>query len=660
MRVLLVVSLLGACAPRAIDGTTVQMNFERGRKLWRGPIPSNDLLRDDGTVSLAGFVRSENPGFVEAMLDVIERDARGFSTAAPIYLPMTGSPSASLVDAAASVGADAPILLLDVSADSAEYLSRRPFDAHFLADGGPYATQNLLVVFPVQGRPLRPNVRYAAIVRRSLGDADGKPLGVSLEMSQLVAGVRPTGMSERAYDDYRDVLGLLERDAKISPRDLAGLAVFTTDDPTRGVAKVREAVQAQPLPTPNAPFVHALTFPEYCVFETTIDVPVFQAGMPPYFTGGGDWQLDADGAPILQTTMRANLIVSLPRAEAPPGGFPTVAYMRQGGPGKWPLVERGARTLTAAPVLGTGPARELARAGFAGVSLDGPLTGLRNPGNQDEQLLTFNFLNPVALRDNIRQGAIEIDLLAALIEHLVVDASACGGSSAQRFDAEKLVLFGHSTGAWVAAIAAAFEPRFRAVILSGAGASWVENIVYKRKPLEVKTFAEQIVGYGEIGRQLTEIDPLVMLAQWAADPADPQNYASKLVDEPPVQSRHVLMFQGVVDNYIMPPIANALALRIGVDLGVVPDLAPLEESLERLLPIAGRGRVSLPLASNRSANSPVTVALVQHPEDGIEDGHEIVFQREEAKYQYRCFLKTFASTGVPVVPQPSADTGLCP
>ena len=39
-----------------------------------------------------------------------------------------------------------------------------------------------------------------------------------------------------------------------------------------------------------------------------------------------------------------------------------------------------------------------------------------------------------------------------------------------------------------------------------------------------------------------------------------------------------------------------------------------------------------------------------HPSDGIEDGHEIVFQTEGPRSQYRCFLRTFAEGGAPHVP----------
>ena len=40
-----------------------------------------------------------------------------------------------------------------------------------------------------------------------------------------------------------------------------------------------------------------------------------------------------------------------------------------------------------------------------------------------------------------------------------------------------------------------------------------------------------------------------------------------------------------------------------------------------------------------------------HPEDGIEDGHEVLFQRVEARRQLRAFLETLAE-GRPAVIAP--------
>ena len=50
--------------------------------------------------------------------------------------------------------------------------------------------------------------------------------------------------------------------------------------------------------------------------------------------------------------------------------------------------------------------------------------------------------------------------------------------------------------------------------------------------------------------------------------------------------------------------------------------------------------------------------LTQNPSDGIEDGHEVVFQTEGPKHQYVCFLKGLLQ-GTPMVPTAGVSTDPC-
>ena len=47
------------------------------------------------------------------------------------------------------------------------------------------------------------------------------------------------------------------------------------------------------------------------------------------------------------------------------------------------------------------------------------------------------------------------------------------------FDGTTMALMSHSMGSTISPLTLAFEPRYRAAILSGAGGSWIENIIYK-------------------------------------------------------------------------------------------------------------------------------------------------------------------------------------
>jgi hypothetical protein len=138
-------------------------------------------------------------------------------------------------------------------------------------------------------------------------------------------------------------------------------------------------------------------------------------------------------------------------------------------------------------------------------------------------------------------------------------------------------------------------------------------------------------------------DPLLSLFQWACESADPPVYSRHVTLEPTVgPPRHVLMMQGIVDHYILPPIADAESLSLGLDLAgpelddTPPEIAGLAP-LGPLLGLVGRSSVALP------------VSLDLRSKSGVEDGHEVVFQTAGPKHQYSCFLKGLIE-GVPVVP----------
>jgi hypothetical protein len=241
------------------------------------------------------------------------------------------------------------------------------------------------------------------------------------------------------------------------------------------------------------------------------------------------------------------------------------------------------------------------------------------------------------------------------------DVSSCPGATAPlTLDLGHLALMGHSLGASVLPLAAAVEPAYGAIVLSGSGGSWIENVLYKQLPIEIRPVAELLAG--EPTGSMTALDPVLSLVQWAAECADATVYEPLLIQVPPPgsQKRHVLMVQGIVDHYILPRIANASSAPLGLDLaGPALDDNPEYVDQQRvldILPFVGRGPISLPASNNES---PVTAVLVQHPEDGIEDGHEVIFQTDPPKHQYRCFLQSWRS-GVPIVPVDGpADAG-CP
>jgi hypothetical protein len=611
------------------DPGGMHLLHEFGGGFWEAPLPSDHRRHADGTVDIGGFPNPEGIPFVDQMVGLTDGQLGGAGTSSTVYFSAEGAfDPASLPDVHASVLADSQVFVIGVQPGSGDFGVRIPIDVTWLEDGGPFGADDMLALLPLQGRPMLASTRYAAVVMRDLGDDSGERLGPA-----------PLEAMPDSYEPGLAVLPLLGIDVT----EIAGLAVFTTQDPTAGTRTLAEAAATEALEF-SQPFELTDEFDEFCVFQAVVAMPVYQAGEPPYLTGGGGIALDGDGSPVLQRFEDANLVITLPREEPPEGGWPVTVFIRTGGGGERPLVDRGVRDASGEVLEpGTGPALQITRAGIAGVSVDGPHGGLRNVSGGDEQFLIFNVTNPEAMRDNIRQSAAELALLPELLAGMSVDASACEGIGGEvTFQTERMVLMGHSMGATIAPLVLAVQSRYDAVVLSGAGGSWIHNIVYKLSPLEVRPLAEVLLQYD--GRTLTPDDPALMLLQWSGESADPPVYARGV-------GVHTLMIQGIVDTYILPPMANATTVSLGLDLGGEPldaghpELAQFRP-IEELLPLVGRGRVELPVEGNLVGG--FTGVVTQHLEDGVEDGHEVFFQTEGAKGQYGDFLEAWV-TGTPRV-----------
>ncbi len=361
--------------------------------------------------------------------------------------------------------------------------------------------------------------------------------------------------------------------------------------------------------------------------------------------------------------------MTIPRAPMPAGGWPIAHFIRTGGGGTRPLVDRGPAAVNGGPAIvpGSGPALWFAKAGLAGAMIDGPHEDIRNLTNDNEDFLMFNINNLEALRDNVRESAAEYALFAHTLASLQLDVSDCPGTtSPATFDATHLGLMGHSMGSTIAPLSLADEPLYRIAVLSGAGASWIENVMWKQQPLDIRPVVDLLLRYDDLDppRIVPEDDPALTLLQWSVEPADPLVYTRQPLQEPPPgqSPRPVLMEQGIVDHYIMPNIANATSLSLGLDLAGTPLDATNAElvadgtpTLESVLPYSGRHPLMPPVAGNYASG--LTAVVVQHPSDGIEDGHEMVFQTDPPKREYRCFLQTWIAGQTPLLPVPRRGHG---
>jgi hypothetical protein len=586
--------LAGCAAAPEVPSDGAMGLFDRDAAYGRRPIPS--LAPWDP----ASFPNPDGVPFVDTLKGAVV--GLGPARSGAIVLPLDRAVDLAPVGVHASLEDDAGAFLVDVDPDSPERGRRVPVDAVYRG-GDVYGAEHAVVLLPLQGWPLRPGTLYAAGVR---ADAVG---GVVPPWLHALATGAPEGWPADEVVRWKQAL------AQLPAREFAAVTVFETGDPT---ADLVERVPATPAAVWVDDPVPLETHDGFCVHEGRVRMPVFQEVTPPYTGGGGGF------ADTVQRDEDARLFVTVP--EGATGTLPAVVFVRTGGGGDRPLIDRGPRTEPGVDVPGTGYAGVFAEAGYVGIQVDGPLGGLRNPTGGDEQFLVFNVANPVAMRDNLRQSALEL----ALLPDLLTGASLVGCDGQPIALAPDLVLFGHSMGATIAPVAASLTDAYDALVLSGAGGSWIHNVVSKEKPLAVRPIAAGIVGVPEAS--LDPFHPVLSLLQWAGEAADPPLVGAELRD------RDVLMLQGLVDRYILPDIANATSLSLGLDLAGPPldaDAVPTMRGLEELLPLAGRQRLPLPVRGNQDGR---TAVVVQHAEDGVEDGHEVAFQLEVARAQVLGFL----------------------
>jgi pimeloyl-ACP methyl ester carboxylesterase len=652
------------------SGTAPRMDFARP-DFYGAPFPSDDLLTPDGHVVLDAFPNPQKNILTAQVGRMIASYAHGFSVVGGAFVSFTDDlDPASLPSLEDSVTPSASVFLTSVTDGAPDLGVRVPIYVSFDADGGPFGAPHLLSAVPLGGMVLRPKQTYALVVTRGVRDVRGAQIAAAPQVAMLANGETPAGMPQRVAATYKAALEKVAATGT-APANVAGLAVFTTDDPAASFRAAARALSARPLPQTTTAPKKGETFDGYCVYNAQIAMPDYQTGTPPYGSTGGDLALATDGSPIQQRLAPARVVLTVPRSVMPAAGYPIMTLVRTGAGGDRPLVDRGVQAKTGGDALmpGTGPAMELAKVGFAGAMVDGPHGGPRNVSNGDEQFLMFNVSNPYALRDNVRESALELSVFSAWLRALSFDASDCPGvgTTPVRFDAEKAALMGHSMGATIAPLALAITRGWKGAVLSGEGGSYIENVMWKEHPLFVRPLMETLFGFGASRRKLTRGDPVLTLMQWALEPADPIVYARDLVREPPKgeSPRQLLMEQGIVDHYILPPIANAMTLALGLDLAGAeldttnaelvarPELTPLA----KVLPLGGRKSIGLPASANITAS--VTAVVVQHPSDGIEDGHEIMFQTEPPKAEYRCFLASLAKGGAAHVPDGTKGSA-CP
>jgi hypothetical protein len=311
------------------------------------------------------------------------------------------------------------------------------------------------------------------------------------------------------------------------------------------------------------------------------------------------------------------------------------------------------------PTPGFGPGYVVALHGIAAASGAGPLNPERLPNASDYAYLNINNLG--AFPQTFQQGVFEHRmLLDALLALHVPQATvaACTGISTPSgdhfFDAQKLVAGGQSMGGMYTNMVGAVEPRFGALVPTGAGGFWNLMILESTIVPGARNLLGTALGIDDT--QLVFLHPAMNVIALAWEAAEPMAYMARLSHRPlpGVPVHHLYEPVGMNDTYFPTDVYDAAALAYAnqeAGTAVWPSMqdALTLESITGLAPYPVRG--------NRDGKTRV---VVQYMGDGIIDPHYIYRQLDAVKHQYGCFLESYLRDGVPTVPAPGAIDDPCP
>ena len=660
--------------PPVPEGVTLR--FDADAERWEGeafydiPFPSDLRRDDDGTIAMRGMPNDVDQFLLGGLLEGAE-EMRGFSSLsvawfrfdADVALPsaVEEGPLAGLVAA----DAEADVFLVNVDPDSAARGALVPLEAQRFEED-PYLRDGVLGLAAWAGYVLDPDTTYAYVIRRSLGDTEGEPLGVPETLWRLAHG-DPALEGTRAHEVYAPLWPTLDT-LGLAPDEVAAATVFTTADVVQELHDLTEAMRAR-----YTLSIDGLTLdPEsggardgFCHLVGTVTVPEHQLGSPP-FNDGGSFEWGDDGLPVQQFETTIPVVITIPRAPMPSEGYPLMLYFHGSGGVSAQVVDRGRATEPGDPgEPGYGPAYVVAQRGFASAGSAHPINPERVPGATDFAYLNFNNLS--MFRDLFRQGVIEQRLYLDALLALELDPAlleGCegptlpDGQDAFLFDPDGVVTLGQSMGAVYVNIVSAIDPRVGAGVPTGAGGYWSYMILSTDLVPGAATLFETVFRVGD--GQFSRLHPTLHALQTAWEPAEPFVYMPRLARLPldGHPRRPIYEPVGLDDRYFSTDVFDAAVLAYGHRQAG----ETVWERAQAVLSLAGlEGIEDYPVRENMQAadGSAYTSVFVQYEGDGILDSHNIFQQLDEVKHQYGCFLETHVRDGVALVPAPAALGAPC-
>jgi hypothetical protein len=660
MRRLLVISVL-LCACGDDDGGTsktayfdLETELAGSESYWNLPFPSDLRLRANGSPDLDGFPNPRNVPILQALLSVAD-ERRGWPTMPIAFIRFTAPvPARAITEVIAAD--DEAVTLIDIDPQSPEVGARFPLVAQTLAKDS-YLPDDVVTLAPRPGIVLRANTRYAYVIRSAFAPG----FSPAPAFAELAAGKTPSGAKGAAAKTLYEPLWAALDGAGIDRDDAIVAAVFTTGDEVARLRARSEEVRAAENPAiENVMLVgpsNGEGYDGFCALTATIDMPQYQKGEPPFDTEGR-FVLDANDAPMKQNVVTIPISITIPKGAMPADGWPLYQFIHGSGGLSNQIVDRGRiATPTGEPETGKGPGYIVARHGIAGVGAAMPVNPERVPNASEYAYLNIN--NLAAFPYTFQQGVIETRLLLdAMLALQIPQATlaSCGATApggTHRFDGAKVVAGGQSMGGMYTNMTAAIEPRWTALVPTGAGGFWNYMIL----ETELVPGARSLLGtaLGIDDTQLVFAHPALSVLGLGWEAAEPIAYMNRINARrlPSIGARDIYQSVPKGDENFTTSVYDAAVLAThNEQAGTI-----VWPELQTALALEGLdGLVGYPVKGNLDG---ATRVAVQFEGDGIIDPHYIFQQLDGVKHQYGCFLFTHLRDGVATVPAPGALTDPC-
>jgi pimeloyl-ACP methyl ester carboxylesterase len=484
---------------------------------------------------------------------------------------------------------------------------------------------NTLAIMPIPGNVMKPNTTYACVVTKSV-TSGGAPVAATADFTAAIDGLGTNTDANDIYENAADAVELYG--GGLARSDLAGMAVFTTEDPNADLVAIRTAVLPS-LAIPTADFAYVA---QDLVFDTPelLDAglgtlahdkmsvlatgwyasPRFQTVDP---NGNGKTEdlpdlahlekpcqiacepdderfvdvAPADGLPDVQTTPHIPFTVVVPNTPQPVNGYPIIINQHGLGGNRDTVAQFG---------------NALAERGFASIGIEAVGHGYRfhdpdgtSQTNRTQADKVANFPGGTLVPDGFADqgffgvplGAISTQLgffnafvnlvgvrdnfrqtcvdLMSLVR--LIKSHSIDSALSVSIDENNIFFMGHSLGGLMGSCLAAFEPDVKAYVLNAPGGGLVSELLLNSSIGAGALSSLQTIFGLDKPTVLDDFSIFTNAAQMLVEGGDPITKGGHWIDDPLIGGpRNLMMVLDHQDEVVPNQAGEALAHAAGLEL----------------------------------------------------------------------------------------------